>query len=62
MRLGPRGPVPEVSLEDAVNASCAVPTVYPPIPVGGRVLVDGGVRSGANADLAGELEPFRADD
>lgn len=42
----------EVGLEDAVNASCAVPCVYPPIPIGGRAYVDGGVRSGANADLA----------
>lgn len=50
--LGPRGEHPDVSLEDAVNASCAVPCVYPPIPVGTRTYVDGGVRSGANADLA----------
>ncbi|WP_091725321.1 patatin-like phospholipase family protein [Nocardioides scoriae] len=50
--FGPRGPHPEVSLEDAVNASCAVPCVYPPIPIGGRTYVDGGARSGANADLA----------
>ena len=41
-----------MSLEDAVNASCAVPCVYPPIPIGGRTYVDGGARSGANADLA----------
>ncbi|WP_205471945.1 patatin-like phospholipase family protein [Nocardioides sp. SYSU D00038] len=39
-------------LEDAVNASCAVPCVYPPIPIGGRTYIDGGVHSGANADLA----------
>ncbi|MBS45356.1 MAG: patatin [Nocardioides sp.] len=50
--FGPTGPRPEVSLEDAVNASCAVPCVYPPIPIGGRAYVDGGVRSGTNADLA----------
>lgn len=49
--FGPRSSRPEVSLEDAVNASCAVPCVYPPIPIGGRVYVDGGVRSGSNADL-----------
>lgn len=55
--LGPRGPFPEVSLEDAVNASCAVPCVYPPIPIGDRVLIDGGVRSGANADLAAGFDP-----
>ncbi|MSZ76308.1 MAG: patatin-like phospholipase family protein [Actinobacteria bacterium] len=42
----------DVGLEDAVNASCAVPCVYPPIPINGRTYVDGGARSGANADLA----------
>ncbi|WP_232681629.1 patatin-like phospholipase family protein [Nocardioides sp. R-C-SC26] len=54
--FGPHGTHADVSLEDAVNASCAVPCVYPPIPIrtGGavRVFVDGGVRSGGNADLA----------
>ena len=53
--FGPRGQRPDVSLEDAVNASCAVPCVYPPIPIDGptgtRTYVDGGVRSGSNADL-----------
>ncbi len=49
--FGPRGHWPEVSLEDAVNASCAVPCVYPPIPIGDAVYIDGGVRSGTNADL-----------
>ncbi len=51
MTFGPRSSRPEVSLEDAVNASCAVPCVYPPIPIGDAVYVDGGVRSGSNADL-----------
>lgn len=41
-----------VSLVDAVAASCAVPGVYPPISVGPRRYVDGGVRSATNADLA----------
>ena len=49
--FGPRGQWPDVSLEDAVNASCAVPCVYPPIPIGDAVYIDGGVRSGSNADL-----------
>jgi NTE family protein len=40
------------SLVDAVAASCAVPLVWPPMTVGGRRYVDGGVRSVANADLA----------
>jgi NTE family protein len=41
-----------VSLIDAVAASCAVPMVWPPMTVGGRRYVDGGVRSTDNADLA----------
>ncbi|MFC3382366.1 patatin-like phospholipase family protein [Couchioplanes azureus] len=41
-----------VSLIDAVAASCAVPLVWPPMTVGGRRYVDGGVRSAANVDLA----------
>jgi NTE family protein len=41
-----------VDLVDAVTASCAVPGVWPPVTIGGRRYVDGGVRSGTNADLA----------
>ena len=41
-----------VSLIDAVAASCAVPGIWPPVTIGGRRYVDGGVRSGENADLA----------
>ncbi|MFL6171554.1 MAG: patatin-like phospholipase family protein [Marmoricola sp.] len=41
-----------VSLLDAVAASCAVPLVWPPVPINGTTYVDGGVRSAANADLA----------
>ncbi|GIG87158.1 phospholipase [Plantactinospora endophytica] len=41
-----------VDLVDAVTASCAVPGVWPPATIGGRRYVDGGVRSGTNADLA----------
>ncbi|HWE68811.1 MAG TPA: patatin-like phospholipase family protein [Acidimicrobiales bacterium] len=41
-----------VSLVDAVAASCAVPGVWPPVSVGGRRYIDGGVRSVTNADLA----------
>jgi NTE family protein len=40
------------TLLDAVAASCAVPLVWPPITIGGRHYIDGGVRSVANADLA----------
>jgi NTE family protein len=41
-----------VPLLQAVAASCAVPGVYPPVTIGGRRYVDGGMRSAANADLA----------
>ena len=41
-----------VALLDAVTASCAVPGVWPPITVGGRRYMDGGMRSATNADLA----------
>ncbi|MFD0270567.1 patatin-like phospholipase family protein [Streptomyces sp. NPDC127106] len=39
-------------LVDAVSASCAVPGVWPPVTVGERRYIDGGIRSAANADLA----------
>ena len=41
----------DVSLVEAVTASCAVPGVYPPVPIQGRSYIDGGARSGSNADL-----------
>ena len=44
------------SLVDAVAASCAVPGIWPPVTVGGRRYIDGGVRSSDNADLAGGSE------
>ncbi len=42
----------DAGLVDAVGASCAVPGVWPPVTIGNRRFVDGGVRSVANADLA----------
>lgn len=39
-------------LERAVAASCCVPGIFPPVTIDGRRYVDGGVRSGTNADLA----------
>ncbi|MFH8409116.1 patatin-like phospholipase family protein [Streptomyces sp. NPDC018019] len=39
-------------LVDAVSASCAVPGVWPPVSIGGKQWIDGGVHSSANADLA----------
>ena len=41
-----------VPLVDAVAASCAVPGVWPPVTIGGRRYIDGGVRSTTNADRA----------
>ena len=41
-----------VPLTLAVAASCAVPLVWPPVTIDGRRYIDGGVRSGTNADLA----------
>src|SRR5215469_579711 len=45
-----------VSLIEAVSASCAVPGVWPPVRINGRLWMDGGMRSAANADLAAECE------
>jgi NTE family protein len=45
-----------VPLVDAVAASCAVPGVWPAVTVNGRRLIDGGMRSGTNADLAAGYE------
>lgn len=36
----------------AVPSSCSVPGVFPPITIDGRRYMDGGMRSGTNADMA----------
>ncbi|QQD77295.1 patatin-like phospholipase family protein [Curtobacterium sp. YC1] len=41
-----------VPLPRAVAASCSVPFVWTPVTIDGRPYVDGGVRSGTNADAA----------
>ncbi|HWE55195.1 MAG TPA: patatin-like phospholipase family protein [Acidimicrobiales bacterium] len=41
-----------VALVDAVAASCAVPGIWPPVTIGDRRYMDGGVRSTSNVDLA----------
>jgi NTE family protein len=46
----------EAGLVDAVGASCAVPGVWPPVTIGNRRFVDGGMRSVANADQAAGYE------
>ncbi len=40
-----------VGLARAVASSCSVPGVFPPITIGGRRYIDGGMRSATNADL-----------
>ena len=42
----------DASLVDAVGASCAVPGLWPPVTIGDRRFMDGGMRTVANADLA----------
>jgi NTE family protein len=41
-----------IGLARAVASSCAVPGIYPPVSFGGQRFIDGGMRSGTNADLA----------
>jgi NTE family protein len=41
-----------VGLARAVASSCSVPGIYPPVTINGRRYIDGGMRSGTNADLA----------
>jgi NTE family protein len=42
---------PAASVGVAVAASCAIPTYFRPVPIGGRRYVDGGVHSMTNLDL-----------
>ncbi len=41
-----------VELDRAVASSCAVPGLFSPVTIAGRRYMDGGMRSGTNADLA----------
>ena len=45
-----------VGLVDAVAASCAVPVVWPPVTIGHRQFMDGGVGSSANVDAVADCE------
>ncbi len=42
---------PRASLAEAVMASCAIPSWYAPVMIGGRPYVDGGTRSPASVDV-----------
>jgi NTE family protein len=50
--LGRPGRAPLATLPQAVAAACAIPGIYPPVRVGRLTLVDGGVHSTSNLDLA----------
>jgi NTE family protein len=45
-----------VGLVDAVAASCAVPGVWPPVTIGDRRYMDGGVGSAVNMGLANDCD------
>jgi len=45
-----------VGLVDAVAASCAVPGAWPPVTIGGRSYMDGGVASSVNLGVAGDCD------
>jgi NTE family protein len=53
--FGRRGS-PPAALSEAVMASCAIPSWYAPVTIGGRRYVDGGACSVANLDLVAHLE------
>lgn len=50
------GPTSGVELVDAVAASCAVPGVWPPVTIGDRAYMDGGVGSTMNLELATDCD------
>ena len=41
-----------VDVQHAVASSCAVPAIFPPVTIGGKRWMDGGVRDMVNADVA----------
>lgn len=43
-----------IDLVDAVAASCAVPGAWPPVTIGDRRFMDGGVKSSINLEVAGD--------
>ncbi|OBJ59172.1 patatin-like phospholipase family protein [Mycobacterium asiaticum] len=45
-----------VGLVDAVAASCAVPGAWPPVTIGDRRFMDGGVKSTVNVDVAADCD------
>ncbi len=49
-----RGP-----LRDALRASCAIPLVFPPVRLGDRLYVDGGVTDNCSISTAARMNPSR---
>jgi NTE family protein len=47
---------PPVPVADAVAASCAIPSFFEPVTIGGVAFVDGGAHSPTNADLLADRE------
>jgi len=47
---------PGVALVDAVAASCAVPGAWPPVTIGDRRYMDGGIGSTINLDVADDCD------
>lgn len=47
----------DVSLEDALYATCALPLYFPPAHIDGRLYVDGGLRSVLPLDEAAAFDP-----
>lgn len=48
---------PETDVGTAVAASCAIPSYFTPVHVGGKAYVDGGVHSPSNADVVAADRP-----
>jgi NTE family protein len=47
---------PYALVSEAVAASCAIPSYFAPVPIGGRHHVDGGVHSATNADVLSDAK------
>jgi len=47
----------DVTVADALYASCALPVFYPAAEIGGRRYVDGGMRAVLPLDVVGQFEP-----
>jgi NTE family protein len=48
---------PQVDVGTAVAASCAIPSYFAPVHIGGQAYVDGGVHSPSNADVVAADRP-----